>query len=241
VTAQPVAAGPAARVQRGLPVVELRGVGRTFGTEPPVEALRGVDLMIDRGDFIAIVGPSGSGKSTLLNILGCLDHPTAGTYLIDGLDVSRLSDGELTAVRARSIGFVFQSFHLLGHRTVLDNVILGELYVGGAPAGRRERAITALKRVGMTDRAEFLPTTLSGGEQQRVAIARALLGSPSLLLCDEPTGNLDSGNTESLLRLFDRLARQGLTLVVVTHDEQVAATAKRVVRMVDGRIEEGAE
>jgi ABC-type lipoprotein export system ATPase subunit len=240
VTAYPVAAGPAPGPRRDWPVVELRGVGRTFGSEPPVEALRGVDLMIDRGDFIAIVGPSGSGKSTLLNILGCLDHPTAGTYLIDGLDVSRLSDGELTAVRARSIGFVFQSFHLLGHRTALENVMLGELYAGGGRDGRRERAITALERVGMVDRAEFLPTRLSGGEQQRVAIARALLGSPSLLLCDEPTGNLDSGNTESLLLLFDRLARQGLTLVVVTHDEQVATTAKRVVRMVDGRIEEGA-
>ena len=221
--------------------VDLRGVGRTFGSEPPVQALRGVDLWIDRGDFVAIVGPSGSGKSTLLNILGCLDHPTAGTYLIDGLDVSRLSDGELTAVRARSIGFVFQSFHLLGHRTVLENVMLGELYAGGPPGGRRERAMIALARVGMTDRTEFLPTRLSGGEQQRVAIARALLGSPTLLLCDEPTGNLDSGNTESLLRLFERLARQGLTLVVVTHDEQVATTAQRVVRMVDGRIEEGAE
>jgi ABC-type lipoprotein export system ATPase subunit len=222
-------------------VVELRGVGRTFGSEPPVEALRGVDLRIDGGDFVAIVGPSGSGKSTLLNILGCLDHPTVGTYLIDGLDVSRLSDGERTAVRARSIGFVFQSFHLLGHRTALENVMLGELYAGGARVGRRERATTALERVGMADRAEFLPTKLSGGEQQRVAIARALLGSPSLLLCDEPTGNLDSGNTESLLLLFGRLARQGLTLVVVTHDEQVATTAKRVVRMVDGRMEEGAE
>jgi ABC-type lipoprotein export system ATPase subunit len=240
-TANAVAAGLAPRPERGSPVVELRGIGRTFGSEPPVEALRGVDLWIDRGDFVAIVGPSGSGKSTLLNILGCLDHPTVGTYLIDGLDVSRLSEGELTAVRARSIGFVFQSFHLLGHRTVLENVMLGELYAGGPPGGRGERAMTALERVGMTERAEFLPTKLSGGEQQRVAIARALLGSPTLLLCDEPTGNLDSGNTESLLLLFGRLARQGLTLVVVTHDEQVATTAKRVVRMVDGRIEEGAE
>jgi ABC-type lipoprotein export system ATPase subunit len=240
VTAYPVAAGPAPGPRRDWPVVELRGAGRTFGSEPPVEALCGVDLRIDRGDFIAIVGPSGSGKSTLLNILGCLDHLTTGTYLIDGLDVSRLSDGELTAVRARSIGFVFQSFHLLGHRTALENVMLGELYAGGGRDGRRERASTALERVGMADRAEFLPTRLSGGEQQRVAIARALLGSPSLLLCDEPTGNLDSGNTKSLLLLFDRLARQGLTLVVVTHDEQVATTAKRVVRMVDGRIEEGA-
>jgi putative ABC transport system ATP-binding protein len=240
-TASPVATGPERQPGHAWPVVELRGVGRTFGSEPPVEALRGVDLRIDGGDFVAIVGPSGSGKSTLLNILGCLDHPTVGTYLIDGLDVSRLSDSERTAVRARSIGFVFQSFHLLGHRTALENVMLGELYAGCGRAGRPERAITALERVGMADRTGFLPTQLSGGEQQRVAIARALLGSPSLLLCDEPTGNLDSGNTESLLLLFGRLARQGLTLVVVTHDEQVATTAKRVVRMVDGRIEEAAE
>jgi ABC-type lipoprotein export system ATPase subunit len=218
--------------------VELHGVGRTYGSDPPVEALRGVDLTIDRGDSVAIVGPSGSGKSTLLNILGCLDHPTAGTYRVEGLDVSRLSDTERTAVRARSIGFVFQSFHLLGHRSALENVMRGELYTGGPRAGRRDRARAALERVGMADRSGFLPTRLSGGEQQRVAIARALLGSPSLLLCDEPTGNLDSGNTESLLLLFDALARQGLTLVVVTHDEEVATTAARVVRIVDGRIEE---
>jgi ABC-type lipoprotein export system ATPase subunit len=223
----------------GWPVVELRGVGRTYGSDPPVEALRGVDLTIYRGDWVAIVGPSGSGKSTLLNILGCLDHPTVGTYLIDGLDASRLSEGELTAVRARSIGFVFQSFHLLGHRTAVENVMLAELYAGGTRAGRRERALTALERVGMAHRGDFLPTKLSGGEQQRVAIARALLASPSLLLCDEPTGNLDSANTAALLLLFDALARQGLTLVVVTHDDQVAATARRVVRLADGRIVDG--
>ena len=237
-TVQPVSADELPHSGGAWPVVELRGVGRTYGSDRPVEALRGVDLTIDRGDSVAIVGPSGSGKSTLLNILGCLDHPTVGSYLIEGLDVSQLSDGELTAVRARSIGFVFQGFHLLGHRTALENVMLGELYAGGARAARRERAVTALDRVGMADRSGSLPTRLSGGEQQRVAIARALLGPPSLLLCDEPTGNLDSGNTESLLLLFDALARQGLTLVVVTHDEQVAATAGRVVRIVDGRIEE---
>jgi ABC-type lipoprotein export system ATPase subunit len=222
-------------------VVELQAVGRTYGSDPPVEALRGVDLAIHGGEWVAIVGPSGSGKSTLLNILGCLDHPTVGTYRIDGLDVSRLSDAELTAVRARSIGFVFQSFHLLGYRTALENVMLAELYAGGLRNGRRERALAALERVGMADRREFLPTKLSGGEQQRVAIARALRGSPSLLLCDEPTGNLDSANTASLMSLFDALARQGLTLVVVTHDEEVAATAGRVVRIVDGRIDQEGE
>ncbi|MGH2713481.1 MAG: ABC transporter ATP-binding protein [Thermoleophilaceae bacterium] len=220
------------------PVVELRAVARTYGSDPPVEALRGVDLAIHAGDFVAIVGPSGSGKSTLLNILGCLDRPSSGTYLIDGVDTSTLSDGERTAVRARSIGFVFQQFHLLGHRTALENVMLAELYAGGERTGRRERALAALERVGMAHRRDFMPTKLSGGEQQRVAIARALLGPPNLLLCDEPTGNLDSGTTESLLRLFDALARQGLTLVVVTHDDGVAATARRIVRLVDGRIVE---
>ncbi|MGH2796896.1 MAG: ABC transporter ATP-binding protein [Thermoleophilaceae bacterium] len=220
------------------PVVELRAVARTYGSDPPVEALRGVDLAIHAGDFVAIVGPSGSGKSTLLNILGCLDRPSSGTYLIDGVDTSTLSDGERTAVRARSIGFVFQQFHLLGHRTALENVMLAELYAGGERTGRRERALAALERVGMAHRRDFMPTKLSGGEQQRVAIARALLGPPNLLLCDEPTGNLDSGTTESLLLLFDALARQGLTLVVVTHDDGVAATARRIVRLVDGRIVE---
>jgi macrolide transport system ATP-binding/permease protein len=220
----------------GRPVLELREVSRTFGSEPPVNALREVDLVVYPGDWVAIVGPSGSGKSTLLNVLGCLDRPTSGTYLIDGIDVAGLSENERTATRARSIGFVFQAFHLLGHRTALENVMLAEMYAGGERAGRRERALGALERVGMAHRRDFLPTRLSGGEQQRVAIARALLGSPRLLLCDEPTGNLDSVSTESLMLLFDALGRQGLTLVVVTHDEGVAAHAQRVVRMVDGEV-----
>jgi ABC-type lipoprotein export system ATPase subunit len=224
--------------ERGGRVIELRGVSRTYGSDPPVEALRHVDLAVYGGEWLSVVGPSGSGKSTLLNILGCLDRPTAGAYLIDGVDVASLSDAERTAVRARSIGFVFQSFHLLPHRTALENVMLAELYAGGERAGRRERALAALERVGMAERRDSLPTRLSGGEQQRVAIARALLGSPRLLLCDEPTGNLDSASTESLLLLFDALGRQGLTLVVVTHDEQVAARARRVVRIVDGRLGE---
>jgi ABC-type lipoprotein export system ATPase subunit len=220
------------------PVVELRGLTRTYGSEPPVHALRGIDLCVHPGDWVAIVGPSGSGKSTLLSILGCLDHPTGGNYLIDGIDAGGLSDAERTAVRARYIGFVFQSFHLLGHRTALENVMLAELYGNGQRAGRAERAMAALERVGMAHRRDFLPTRLSGGEQQRVAIARALLGSPKLLLCDEPTGNLDSANTEALLALFDELARQGLTFIVVTHDEEVATHGKRLARMVDGRLTE---
>ena len=222
----------------GRPVLELRGLSRTYGSEPPVEALREVDLLVYPGDWLAVVGPSGSGKSTLLNILGCLDRPTAGAYLIDGIDVAGLSESERTAERARSIGFVFQAFHLLPHRTAVENVMLAEMYAGGERTGRRERAIAALERVGMAHRRDFLPTRLSGGEQQRVAIARALLGAPRLLLCDEPTGNLDSASTESLMLLFDALARQGLTLIVVTHDEGVAAHARRIVDIVDGRLNE---
>ena len=218
------------------PVVELRGLSRTYGSDPPVEALRLVDLTIRRGDFLAIVGPSGSGKSTLLNVLGCLDRQTAGTYLIDGIDVAALNDGERAALRGQRIGFVFQTFNLLAHRSVLDNVMLAEVYIGAPRTGRRERALAGLERVGLTDRSLFVPTKLSGGQQQRVAIARALMGSPSLLLCDEPTGNLDSVNTASVLSLFEDLGREGLTLVVVTHDDQVASHAHREVRMVDGRL-----
>jgi ABC-type lipoprotein export system ATPase subunit len=219
-------------------VVELCGISRTYGSDPPVLALQGVDLVVHRGDWLSIVGPSGSGKSTLLNILGCLDHPSAGVYHLDGIDVAGLNDEERTAVRARNIGFVFQTFHLLGHRTALENVMLAEIYGGGERAGREERAFAALERVGMAHRRDFLPTKCSGGEQQRIAIARALLGQPKLLLCDEPTGNLDSVNTESVLSLFKALGRDGLTLVVVTHDENVAAYGKRIVRMVDGRLTE---
>ena len=232
------AATPQSPERQVKPVVELRGISRTYGSDPPVEALRGIDLTINEGDWLTIVGPSGSGKSTLLNILGCLDRPTAGTYLIEGIDAASLSDGERASLRGSLIGFVFQTFHLLAHRTALENVMLAEVYSGGEREGRRERALAALERVGMAKRAEFLPTKLSGGEQQRVAIARALLGSPRLLLCDEPTGNLDSVNTESLLSLFDSLGDGGLTIVVITHDESVARHGRRIVRMVDGRLTE---
>ncbi len=220
------------------PVVELKGLGLTYDSVPPVPALRDVDLVINRGDFVAVVGPSGSGKSTLLNVLGCLDQQTSGTYLIDGIDVAALSDRERAALRGQRIGFVFQTFHLLSHRSAVDNVMLAEVYLGVSRAGRRERALAALERVGLADRADFLPTRLSGGQRQRVAIARALMGPPSFLLCDEPTGNLDSANTASVLRLFEDLGEDGLTLVVVTHDESVAARAQREVRIVDGRLTE---
>jgi ABC-type lipoprotein export system ATPase subunit len=220
------------------PVVEVGGLSRTYGSDPPVHALRGIDLEIGRGDWVAIVGPSGSGKSTLLNILGCLDRPSSGTYRIDGIDASDLSEEERASLRARYIGFVFQTFHLLGHRSALENVMLADVYASGDRDDRRERALVSLERVGMGHRADFRPTKLSGGEQQRVAIARALLGTPRLLLCDEPTGNLDTVNTESVLSLFEELGHDGLTLVVITHDEDVAAHAKRVVRIVDGHLTE---
>jgi ABC-type lipoprotein export system ATPase subunit len=220
------------------PVVDVRGLSRTYGSDPPVHALRGVDLQVGRGDWVAIVGPSGSGKSTLLNVLGCLDRPTSGTYHIDGINAGDLNDEERASLRARMIGFVFQTFHLLAHRSAIENVMLADVYAGGSRDDRRERAIAALERVGMGHRAEFRPTKLSGGEQQRVAIARALLAKPSLLLCDEPTGNLDTVNTESVLKLFEELGRDGLTLVVITHDEDVAIHAKRAVRIVDGQLTE---
>jgi ABC-type lipoprotein export system ATPase subunit len=220
------------------PVIELRGIGRTFGADPPVIALRDVDLVLDHGASLAIVGPSGSGKSTLLNILGCLDRPSSGAYLFDGIDVGALSDDQRAALRAHGIGFVFQTFNLLAHRTALENVMLSEVYRGVRPDGRADRAREALERVGMGHRADFLPTRLSGGEQQRVAIARALMGDPAVLLCDEPTGNLDSVNTESVLSLFDGLGGAGLTLVIVTHEESVAQRARRRVHIIDGRMTE---
>ena len=221
-----------------VPVVRLAGVSRTFGADPPVHALRDVDLTIRPGEWISIVGPSGSGKSTLLNIVGLLDRQTAGTYHLVGIDVAALDDLDRAGLRGRTIGFVFQAFHLLPHRTVLENVMLAELYVGAARNGRRERAIAALERVGLVDRAGFLPTKLSGGQQQRAAIARALIGGPSLLLCDEPTGNLDSHSAESLLDVFAELADDGLTLAVITHDDKVASRAGRRVRIVDGALQE---
>jgi ABC-type lipoprotein export system ATPase subunit len=218
------------------PVVELRGVSRTFDRDPPVYALRGVDLTIWPGEWLAIVGPSGSGKSTLLNVLGLLDRQTEGTYRLDGVDVNELDDLGRAGVRGQRIGFIFQSFHLLPHRTVLENVMLAELYVGAPRRGRRGRALAALEQVGLLDRAWFLPTRLSGGQRQRAAIARALMAEPSLLLCDEPTGNLDSKSAANVLDILGELSGSGLTLVVITHDEHVAARAHRRVRIVDGHL-----
>jgi ABC-type lipoprotein export system ATPase subunit len=222
----------------GRSVIEVLDVTRTFGRDRPVVALDGVTFVVPRGTSVAIVGPSGSGKSTLMNILGCLDRPSSGTYLLEGVDTGALTDQERALLRAHRIGFVFQSFHLLGHRSVLENVMLADVYRRAPRDGRPGRALHALRQVGMEERAHFLPPKLSGGEQQRVAVARALMGDHSLLLCDEPTGNLDSANTEALLALFDQLVDDGLTLVTVTHDELVAAHADRRVRMIDGRMTE---
>ncbi len=231
-------AAPAERRPSERPVVHLEAVSRVFDSEPPVAALRDVDLRVEPGEYLAIVGPSGSGKSTLLNVLGLLDRCTSGRYLLDGIDVAELTDGERAAERGRRIGFVFQSFHLLSYRTVEENVMLSELYLGTPRKDRRRRAAEALERVGLSHRRGFEPIRLSGGERQRVAIARALLGEPSLLLCDEPTGNLDSVNTQSVLSLFDELRVQGLTILVITHDQDVASRAERRVRMVDGLLSE---
>ena len=218
------------------PVFELRKVCRQFGVDPAVHALVDIDLQLWRGDWLAITGPSGAGKSTLLNIIGCLDQASSGSYLIDGINTSTLSDKQRAGLRSRRIGFVFQSFHLLPYRSVLDNVMLAEVYRSQRAPGRRARALAALQRVGLGHRVDFSPMKLSGGERQRVAIARALVGSPSLLLCDEPTGNLDSKSTASVLDLFAELNRDGLTLVVVTHDDKVASRATRRVQIVDGAL-----
>ncbi|GAA3501829.1 ABC transporter ATP-binding protein [Streptomyces prasinosporus] len=222
------------------PVIEFRGVGLTYPGPPPVRALRACDLVVEQGEHVAIVGPSGSGKSTFLNIAGLLDAPTEGRYLLDGIDTGALSDADRTGLRGRRIGFVFQSFHLLPHRSALENVMLAMVYNAGARRGRAERARAALERVGLGHRTDALPTRLSGGERQRVAIARALVGRPSLLLCDEPTGNLDTVTAESILQLLDELHRDGMTLLVITHDPGVAARGRRTVAIRDGVLSEQA-
>jgi len=220
-------------------LIRLVGVGRTFRSgDIEVRALRDADLEVTRGEYLSIVGPSGSGKSTLLNIIALLDRHTSGTYRFDGTDVTELSEGARTGLRAHRIGFVFQSFHLLAHRTVTENVIMSMLYNSVPRRERRARAMEALDRVGLGHRAGFRPGRLSGGERQRVAIARAIATRPAILICDEPTGNLDSASTESVLELFDDLRSDGLTLLVVTHDDTVSTRAERIVQMHDGRLSE---
>jgi putative ABC transport system ATP-binding protein len=219
------------------PVLEVRKVTKVYGEgETAVHALRGVSLTVNRGDYLAIMGSSGSGKSTLMNILGCLDIPSGGQYLLDGVDVSRLNDRQLALVRNRRIGFVFQSFNLIPRTTALANVELPLAYAGVRASQRRARAQAALALVGLAGRADHEPNQLSGGQQQRVAVARALVGAPALVLADEPTGNLDTQSTQDVLGVLDQLNRSGRTIVVITHEDDVAAHAKRLIKLVDGRI-----
>jgi putative ABC transport system ATP-binding protein len=220
-----------------MAVIELEGVSKIYDTGvEQVHALAEVDLDVELGEYMAIMGPSGSGKSTLMNLLGCLDTPTMGQYRLDGHEVSSLDDSELAAVRNRMIGFVFQSFHLLPRMTAELNVELPLVYSGVSRRERRERARVALEMVGLADRGHHRPNELSGGQRQRVAIARALINDPSLILADEPTGNLDSKTSEEILELFESLHASGKTIVMVTHDPEVAARTRRQIRLHDGAI-----
>lgn len=216
------------------PVLRFRSVSRSYPGTPPVRALRRVDLQIDRGDYLAIMGPSGSGKSTMLNLAALIDRPSSGSLHLDGIDVAELAEARRTAIRAHRIGIVFQSFYLLPHRTALENVALAQLYRGVSRQQRNVAAVRALRLAGLTTRTHALPSTMSGGEQQRVAIARALVNQPSLLLFDEPTGDLDSHMAAQILTVLDHLHGAGYTIVLITHDPGVAARAGRLVTIHDG-------
>jgi putative ABC transport system ATP-binding protein len=221
------------------PVLDVRDLTKVYGQgEATVHALRGVTLTVRRGDYVAIMGSSGSGKSTLMNILGALDVPSSGTYRLDGVDVSRLADRQLALARNRLIGFIFQAFNLIPRTSALANVELPLAYAGVRPRERRRRALAALAVVGLADRARHEPNQLSGGQQQRVAVARALVTEPALLLADEPTGNLDSRSTDDVLAVFDQLSAAGRTIVLITHERDVGDRAKRLIRLVDGRVVE---
>ncbi len=218
-------------------MIELRGIRRDFVVgEQIVHALRDIDLRIERGEYVSIMGPSGSGKSTLLNVVGLLDRPTAGTYLLDGEDVTTLGDAALARVRRERIGFIFQFFHLVPYLTAAENVELPLILAGRPPAERRRRVEESLAAVGLTDRAHHRPDQLSGGQRQRVAIARATITSPGVLLADEPTGNLDRRSGADVIDLLEALCERGITLLVVTHDPEIGGRARRRIRMVDGRI-----
>jgi putative ABC transport system ATP-binding protein len=219
-------------------LIRLRGLTKEYimGREV-LKVLKGIDLDINRGEYVALMGPSGSGKSTLMNMIGCLDSPTSGTYVLNGMDVSKMGDNELAGIRNKEIGFVFQTFNLMPRQTALDNVALPLIYAGIKKAEREERALNALKNVGLADRVHHKPNELSGGQRQRVAVARALVNNPSLLLADEPTGNLDSKTSIEIMNLFEELYSKGNTIVLVTHEEEIAHFAKRIIRLKDGMIE----
>ena len=224
-------------------LIELRDVYKIYGEglESEVRALDGVSLDIEKGEFVAVVGQSGSGKSTMMNVLGCLDIPTRGTYRLDGVDVRELSDKELSRIRNKQIGFIFQQYNLIQNLTVLENVELPLIYQGIDPIDRRELAMEALGRVGLADRAQHKPTQMSGGQQQRVAIARAISTHPPIIMADEPTGALDSRTGHEVLGFLQQLNKEGSTVILITHDNGIAATARRVVRLADGRIIEDRE
>lgn len=219
-------------------VIEIRNIIRDFKLgQEVVHVLKGIDLDIKRGEYVAIMGPSGSGKSTLMNLLGCLDTPTAGSYNLNGNDVSQMSDDELAEIRNTEIGFVFQTFNLLPRTTALDNVALPMIYAGASKKARIERATEVLKDVGLADRMDHKPNQLSGGQRQRVAVGRALVNRPSIILADEPTGNLDSKTGTEIMALFDEIHAAGNTVIMVTHEEEIAAHAKRIIRLRDGIVE----
>lgn len=219
-------------------LISLTGIQKRYELgEQIVYALRDINLEIIRGEYVALMGPSGSGKSTLMNIIGCLDTPTAGTYILNGKEVSSMSDGELSHIRNMDIGFVFQTFNLLGRLTALDNVALPLVYAGVSKKERTERAKAALNDVGLSDRMSHKPNELSGGQRQRVAVARSLINNPSILLADEPTGNLDTNTSKEIMALFDEIHAKGNTIILVTHEEDIARYAKRMVRVRDGVIE----
>jgi len=218
-------------------LIRLKDVHKIYHVgQIDVHALKAINLDIQRGEYVAIMGPSGSGKSTLMNLIGCLDTPTSGEYYLDGINVSELTDDELAHIRNQQIGFVFQTFNLLPRASAFRNVELPLIYAGTSPGKRRQKAVATLEAVGLGDRADHKPSELSGGQRQRVAIARALINDPSIILADEPTGNLDSATGEEILRLFDQLHSEGNTIIVVTHEESIAARTARVIRLLDGEI-----
>lgn len=221
-------------------MIDMRKIRKVYSTgRIEVEALRGVDLVVGENEFVAIMGPSGSGKSTLMNLMGCLDTPTSGEYFLDGEKVESLGSNELAEIRNKKVGFVFQNFNLLPYATAFENVEVPLIFGGVATKKRKQRAMELLERIGLGDRADHKPTELSGGEMQRVAIARALANQPRLILADEPTGNLDSGSGAEIIKLFEELGRQGHTIIVITHDKEIARRTHRIIKLRDGMVVDG--